>query len=372
VGAWNAGGGARAMGTVIAESGYHIMAVQEARSDFLQLDGARWSSTLVASQCFLARWRAVVHPMACDQEDRCAWLLAEVRFPEPILGFEVLRVMSLHLNSVQAKKPVGGPTALGEALDEASRHRTIDVLCGDINMARFRKAAAPMSRSLFPLLRPWRGRTQRKPAGTAPLGPVPPPAHGVAMPRALPPPLPRPYGPDDPDLRPQCPHTPVAGGGWLEGIFGAPAQASTEQEREEWHEGTLQVLHERGIEPVSAWAGECCFVGLRREHMQRLQCRGSCWGQRGSGDEEWRAFLTRCGARITSKDVHWPLSLCLRWSTDLRASGLRRRSAEKQLSRVEKKVQRGILPASWATRGASSSAASSAAPKSGRSPGPAP
>ena len=111
-----------------------------------------------------------------------------------------------------------------------------------------------------------------------------------------------------------------------------------------WRESTLQTLRERGYEPVSDWGGECCFIGLRLEHTQRLQCRGSCWGERGTGDDAWPAFLTRCGDRTTSQDVRWPLSLALRWSTDERASGLRRRTAEGQLKRDQKKVARGILP----------------------------
>jgi len=124
---------------------------------------------------------------------------------------------------------------------------------------------------------------------------------------------------------------------------GALAKGASEEDTE-WRELTLETLRKRNFEPASDWGGECCFIGLRRDHMQRLHCQGSCWGQRGSTDAEWRAFLARCGARITSQDVHWPVSLALRWSTDVRGSGLRRRTAEGQLKRAQKKIARGILP----------------------------
>ena len=132
------------MADVIAGSGYHVMAVQEAREDFLQLDTAKWSSVLVASQCVLARAPAVVRSLASADTKQIAWLLAEIRYPQPVLGFSDLRIISLHLNCTVAKKANAGPEALGAALDAASSAGVPDIVCGDINMARFRKASARM------------------------------------------------------------------------------------------------------------------------------------------------------------------------------------------------------------------------------------
>jgi len=123
-------------------------------------------------------------------------------------------------------------------------------------------------------------------------------------------------------------------------VVGALAKGASEEDTE-WRELTLETLRKRNFEPVSDWGGECCFVGLRRDHMQRLHWQG---GQRGSTPAEAQAFLARCGARTTSQDVRWPVTLALRWSTDVRGSGLRRRTAEGQIKRVQKKIARGILP----------------------------
>jgi len=91
------------MGEVIAGSGYHIMAVQEARGDFLQLDETKWSSTLAAFQCVLARSPAVVSPLASAADRHSAWLFAEIRYPQPRLGFDALRILSLRLHCGVAK-----------------------------------------------------------------------------------------------------------------------------------------------------------------------------------------------------------------------------------------------------------------------------
>jgi len=139
------------MGDVIAGSGYHIMAVQEAREDFLRLDTANWSSMLVASQCVLARAPAVVRSLASTETKQIAWLLAEIRYPQPVLGFRVLRILSLHLHNSVAKKPVAGPDTLGAALDAASAVGEPDIVCGDINMARFKKTSARLLSSASPV-----------------------------------------------------------------------------------------------------------------------------------------------------------------------------------------------------------------------------
>ena len=59
----------------------------------------------------------------------------------------------------------------------------------------------------------------------------------------------------------------------------------------------------------------------------------------------WKKFLTQCGARLTSQDVHWPMQLSMRVAPGpmTRASGFRQRSREKQHERWLKKAKRGTL-----------------------------
>ena len=48
---WNPGGGARRLAEVIDTTGYHVVAVQEAREDFLQtLNPDRWSYVIEHQQ----------------------------------------------------------------------------------------------------------------------------------------------------------------------------------------------------------------------------------------------------------------------------------------------------------------------------------
>jgi len=70
------------------------------------------------------------------------WHVAEVAFEKPRLGLSALVIMSLHLNSVHAKKPVAGPRTLQQAVAAAlaacqdAGRPGLDIMCGDINMAR--------------------------------------------------------------------------------------------------------------------------------------------------------------------------------------------------------------------------------------------
>ena len=94
------------------------------------------------------QWIAAKKPMEVRtigygyEEKKVAWHVAEVFLDRPRLGLKTLVVMSLHLNNVQAKKPVAGPSTLAAVLDEAitacraAGRPTMDIVCGDINMAR--------------------------------------------------------------------------------------------------------------------------------------------------------------------------------------------------------------------------------------------
>ena len=268
---WNPGWGARKLGDVVDQIGYHLVLIQEARPDFLSgLSRDRWSWVSEAGQFIGARRPAEVRSVASRETGPCPFLVAEVTWPSPRLGFECLRIMSLHLHHITAKKAVAGPTAFAEAIDAGSAAGPLHLLAGDINMARWRREKADA-------------------------------AAGV-----------------------------------------------------QWQEATLEVLEKRSFLPIADWEAECCFIAMRVEDVARLHVRGSSWGERSAGADEaarkehWAGFLEQVGARPTSKDVHWPMSLALRVSatSGQRSSGLRRRSAEATARRNSKKAERGFGP--WA------------------------
>ena len=60
----------------------------------------------------------------------------------------------------------------------------------------------------------------------------------------------------------------------------------------------------------------------------------------------WKKFLTQCGARLTSQDVHWPVQLSMRVAPGpmTRASGLSQRTREKQHERNIKQAKLGYGP----------------------------
>ena len=69
----------------------------------------------------------------------CTVQLAETRVNRSSIG-----ILSLHLNNVHAKKPQAGFMELGATIDKAvnfdDRH-TVDIICGDLNMARWKNHA---------------------------------------------------------------------------------------------------------------------------------------------------------------------------------------------------------------------------------------
>ena len=118
--------------------------------------------------------------------------------------------------------------------------------------------------------------------------------------------------------------------------------------------------------PVADYVNECCFVAVHDSIAQTLHIKGSSWGERADklGPDEREAFckdfLQKVGARKTSQDVHWPMSLALRVPTSERASGLRQRSAAAIEKRNQRKRERGYLPPR--PTGSAASSSSSAAP----------
>ena len=283
---WNPGAGARQLAKVIDTTGYHVVAVQEAREDFLTtLDPQRWSYVINYQQFLGARFPNWVESHCGEEiQNKIRWHFATVHFSKQRVGRDSLGILSLHLNNNHAKKPVAGIQELGRAIDQAcgfSPSHTVDVICGDLNMARWKK--------------------------------------------------------------------------------------SNDGEYAEWHEGTFNELELRGFMPVADYVNECCFVAVHDSIAQTLHIKGSSWGERSQRlDPDQREafhkdFLQKVGAKKTSHDVHWPMSLALRVATSARASGLRQRTAEATERRNERKRQRGYLPPRRPT-GSAASYSGSAAP----------
>ena len=283
---WNPGAGARKLAQVIDTVGYHVVAVQEARADFLsQLDPKRWSYVLEYDQFVGARIPSTVESHCGGASlGRMRWHFATVSFPEKRVNLSSLGILSLRLNNILAKRTQAGYEEVGRTIDKACAFKpsshTVDVICGDLNMARWRK-----------------------------------------------------------DL--------------------------TDKEAANWNEGTLGELEARGYIPVADYTEECCFVAVHESIARSLHIKGSSWGERMKKLSPVQqkafkaAFHEQVGANQTSKDVHWPMSLAIRMSTDVRASGLRQRTPAAQQRRNEKKRARGIL---FVRSASSSGSAAPAAP----------
>ena len=97
-----------------------------------------------------------------------------------------------------------------------------------------------------------------------------------------------------------------------------------------------------------------CHVSIPPPPRQACKVSGSSWGERAEKAEEGarRDFATnfyqRCGAKRPERtqDIHWPMTLSIRApvvaadGTQLRASGLRQRSAKGKARRAEIKRKR--------------------------------
>ena len=263
---WNPGAGARKLAQVIDTGGYHVVAVQEAREDYLEkLEGDRWSYSCRFQQFIGARLPNTVESHTGEEiMGRIRWHFATVNFPKPRVGRKSLGVLSIHLNNVLAKKPLAGCWELGKTIETAtnfSPNHTVDVICGDLNMARWSK-----------------------------------------------------------------------------------------DHENTWHEGTLEELEKRRFLPVADYVNECCFVAVHERLIQTLHIKGSSWGEVAQRLETPQreafhaSFLEQVGAKPTSKDVHWPMSLALRMAVSGRASGLRQRTPGAVQRRNEKKRLRGYGP----------------------------
>ena len=104
-----------------------------------QLPADRWAVVMERQQCIAARLPATVEPLTGKCPERhCRWYLAKVSFTVPRVGIHTLHVLSIHLNNIVAKKSVVPITALEEVLTAANRIARVDIIAGDINMARWK------------------------------------------------------------------------------------------------------------------------------------------------------------------------------------------------------------------------------------------
>ena len=135
----NPGVGARRLADVINAKGCHVVAAQEARRDFLsQLDPRRWSYVIENQQFVGARRPCEVEGHGGeDRPGNARWHMATVKFNPQRVSRDRLGVLSLRLNSIHAKKPQAGYVEVGDTLDRARRLAQVDIVRGDLNMARW-------------------------------------------------------------------------------------------------------------------------------------------------------------------------------------------------------------------------------------------
>ena len=114
----------------------------------------RWPSSTTLTilfyeqdQCIAIRKAGEVQTIAHSSNKTIKWHVAEVFLDRTRLGLTSLVVMSLHLSIIYAKRLVAGPHALEVALDAAmaacseAMRPGLDTVRGDVNMARWKKAA---------------------------------------------------------------------------------------------------------------------------------------------------------------------------------------------------------------------------------------
>ncbi len=137
------------------------------------------------------------------------------------------------------------------------------------------------------------------------------------------------------------------------------SQEETDEEKLlRWSDQILDLLEERDFKVVGDSAKDCCFWACNTRWLNTHQVRSSHWRHHHTKQAlSTQDFLAYVGARATSKDVHWPITLSFR---PLTAANYRKRSYESYLRRTERKASKGVGP--WAEGRPSGSAAGAAAP----------
>ena len=102
------------------------------------IDINRWSWSCQCEQFVAARHPSRVEFHSGENtKGKIKWAVFTVWFGEPRVGRERFGVLSLHLNNKQAKKKKAGRGEVARVMDLAASHCSVDIVCGDINMARW-------------------------------------------------------------------------------------------------------------------------------------------------------------------------------------------------------------------------------------------
>ena len=122
-----------------------------------------------------------------------------------------------------------------------------------------------------------------------------------------------------------------------------------------WKPEMLALLKEFALHPVADFSEECCFIGVDKDLLDAYRVQGSSWGEKllgTPGDAGWHKFASQVGCRLSSHDVHWPLTLSIRLQDT--STGTRKRSHAAIIARRAKQAERWSSGA-WHDRSSGSS-----------------
>ena len=92
--------------------------------------------SLALLQCCIT-CQARIETLGYGHTDRTQWHVIRLSWPQPRGGIRSITILSLHIDSDHAKKPVAGPRAVAATLDDALvRSPEIEFVTGDCNGAR--------------------------------------------------------------------------------------------------------------------------------------------------------------------------------------------------------------------------------------------
>ncbi len=124
-----------------------------------------------------------------------------------------------------------------------------------------------------------------------------------------------------------------------------------------WNDKILDILEQQHMHVIVDRADDCCFIAASAVLHDTHRLSGSAWRKWRGEDMGNAEFLQYVGARLTSKDVHWPLTLALRLKHE--RGGYRARTAAAPQRRNEKKARRGFGPLAGRPCGSGGAASSS-------------
>ena len=134
---WNPGAGCRNLPPLIDSLGYHIVVCQEAPS-IIDLPDTRWTQVSRCDQLICARTDARICSLGGERPAQaCRWHFARIDFQSPRAGLTSMTLLSIHLNNVKAKKAQAPLNILEDVLTKAYGLAPIDLIMGDLNMARW-------------------------------------------------------------------------------------------------------------------------------------------------------------------------------------------------------------------------------------------